>query len=335
MGNFPEESATATPPGTTTGSYLAPLGHPLWWCALIVLLLNDHVLKGAGLLPGWMTGKLSDFAGLLVAPVLVAALIGATSNTARARAYALVVVPFVLVNTWERAAEIVTWATATLGVPWRLWSDPGDLVALCILPVAWWVSVRTPRRCPMPVLRFGAFAAALACVATSFPYEKVETSAYLVNTTHDSHVVHIYRSTEPIDCDAVSDAPESVLTADQFSFETCRKAEPFVIVPLDSDWRELEGSSDEPRSADGGYRACDAVVLRVRGMRDTAVLLYRLPKVRVNTSGYRVDVEDAEPQALYLEEFRGELFVESTTYLRAWEVDWDLPGQTVACGDAP
>jgi hypothetical protein len=187
----------------------------------------------------------------------------------------------------------------------------------------------------MLVLRFGAFAGALACLATSFPYEKVETSAYLVNTTHDTHVVHIYRSTEPLDCDAVSDAPEPVLTASQFSYEACKKAEPFVIVPLDSDWREVEGSSAEPRSADGGYRACDAVVLRVRGMRDTAVFLYRLPKVRVNTSSYRVSVRDSEPQALHLEEFRGKLFVESTTYIKTWEVDWELPEQTVACGEAP
>ena len=34
------------------------LTHPAWWVCLALLLLNDHVLKGAGLLPGVVTGKL-------------------------------------------------------------------------------------------------------------------------------------------------------------------------------------------------------------------------------------------------------------------------------------
>jgi hypothetical protein len=45
---------------------------PTWLLALVVLALNDHLLKGAGLLPGAVTGKLSDLAGMLVAPVLLA-----------------------------------------------------------------------------------------------------------------------------------------------------------------------------------------------------------------------------------------------------------------------
>ena len=49
--------------------------HPAWLGALAVLVLNDHVLKGADLLPGLVTGKLSDLAGLVVAPVLLAVLL--------------------------------------------------------------------------------------------------------------------------------------------------------------------------------------------------------------------------------------------------------------------
>ena len=59
-------------------SHLDPrraLATPLFATALLVLALNDHVLKGAGLLPGWLTGKLSDFAGLIVAPVVLAVLL--------------------------------------------------------------------------------------------------------------------------------------------------------------------------------------------------------------------------------------------------------------------
>ena len=40
--------------------------------ALVVLLANDWLFKGHGILPNWLTGKLSDFAGLIVAPVSLA-----------------------------------------------------------------------------------------------------------------------------------------------------------------------------------------------------------------------------------------------------------------------
>jgi len=59
------------------------LSHPLWWAALALLVANDHVLKGAGLLPESLTGKLSDFAGMIVAPPLLGALIGASVGAIR------------------------------------------------------------------------------------------------------------------------------------------------------------------------------------------------------------------------------------------------------------
>ena len=52
---------------------LRALAHPGSVLALVVLVLNDHVLKQAW--PGWVTGKLSDVAGLVVAPLLLAALL--------------------------------------------------------------------------------------------------------------------------------------------------------------------------------------------------------------------------------------------------------------------
>lgn len=42
--------------------------------AMLLVALNDHALKGAGLLPGWLTGKLSDVMGLYFAPLLLAEL---------------------------------------------------------------------------------------------------------------------------------------------------------------------------------------------------------------------------------------------------------------------
>src|SRR5688572_20873762 len=71
----------------------SPLHRPLWWAALVVLLVNDNLLKGGGEAPSWLTGKLSDFAFLLVAPVLLAAML--PRAVPRRRGVALAVVALV------------------------------------------------------------------------------------------------------------------------------------------------------------------------------------------------------------------------------------------------
>ena len=43
--------------------------HPLALAALVLLILNDHLLKD--LAPGPLTGKLSDVAGLVVLPLII------------------------------------------------------------------------------------------------------------------------------------------------------------------------------------------------------------------------------------------------------------------------
>ena len=61
----------------------ASLLHPLFLVSLLVLLINDHIAKD--LYPGLITGKLSDFSGLLVLPVLafVAVEVGAKATRRR------------------------------------------------------------------------------------------------------------------------------------------------------------------------------------------------------------------------------------------------------------
>src|SRR5262245_21857004 len=51
-------------------SWTADLVRPIPLLAALVLAINDHVLKRAHVLPGWLTGKLSDVAGLFVASIL-------------------------------------------------------------------------------------------------------------------------------------------------------------------------------------------------------------------------------------------------------------------------
>ena len=54
--------------------FLHWVAHPLTVGATAVLLLNDHVFKQAW--PGLVTGKLSDVAGLVVAPPVLGLLFG-------------------------------------------------------------------------------------------------------------------------------------------------------------------------------------------------------------------------------------------------------------------
>lgn len=124
---------------------LAPrraLLHPAWIGALALLVLNDHALKGAGVLPGWLTGKLSDFAGLFVAGVLLAAL--ARARTARRVAIAQAVVgmgftAFKLVPILSVAANAIY---GLVGLSWVVVTDPTDLLALPTLALAYVLVVR-------------------------------------------------------------------------------------------------------------------------------------------------------------------------------------------------
>lgn len=69
------------------GPVLAWLGHPATVVATIALPINDHLLKA--LWPGPVTGKLSDVAGLLVAPPLLALALSLVLALSRFTALAL------------------------------------------------------------------------------------------------------------------------------------------------------------------------------------------------------------------------------------------------------
>lgn len=126
--------------------------------AIAVLLANDHLLKAR--YPSWLTGKLSDFAGLYFAPflVLVALLLpfwlaarGASASPQQrpARAYApmdlLVAATFVATGVAfaavkaspETARPVLRFAETVAGTAFALVADPTDLLALGILPIAY------------------------------------------------------------------------------------------------------------------------------------------------------------------------------------------------------
>lgn len=182
----------------TAGAWL---GHPVTLAATAVLLLNDHLLKR--LWPGLVTGKLSDVAGMLVAPPLLAlaaapvlrlvtardsrsarncrgardsrgARGGDIASRAALAAILLTGAVFTVVKTTATGAQAAAdvWALFTPSA--RVVADPSDLVALPALGLAWLVrshavgtSARVRRAVRRARLAVALPAALLAVTATA------------------------------------------------------------------------------------------------------------------------------------------------------------------------
>ena len=108
------------------------LGSPVTAAAVAVLAINDHVLKQAW--PGPFTGKLSDVAGLVVAPPLVALLLALV----RVRRSPLLVTGalFAVVKTVPAAAAATSACLGWVAGPSYVRADPTDLLALPALLLA-------------------------------------------------------------------------------------------------------------------------------------------------------------------------------------------------------
>lgn len=117
---------------------LRALAHPGSVLALVVLVLNDHVLKQAW--PGWVTGKLSDVAGLVVAPLLLAAVLAAVrAPRAMPLALAATGAGFVFCKTSSFGAEVTSSVWSLFGTPTMIRADASDLLALPAMYAAWWI----------------------------------------------------------------------------------------------------------------------------------------------------------------------------------------------------
>lgn len=129
--------------------------HPLPVIALVVLVLNDHWLKYAGVLPGWLTGKLSDFAGVVLAPLLISELLLLALKSERVLlpVFAAVGVGFAAIKLFGPARDLYLGVSdlllGPLGVRSASALDSTDLVALAVLPpVYWWAKRRAASRAP-------------------------------------------------------------------------------------------------------------------------------------------------------------------------------------------
>ena len=152
------------------------LTHPYFIAGLVVLLVNDHLLKYA--YPGFLTGKLSDVSGLFIFPVFFSAFF----NKHRRWVYIATGIGFVFWKSsfsqgfidWWNSLEVLKLARVT---------DSTDLWALFVLPLSYRFTQTVQSKGPKknrinPV--WISLVAIFAFCATSVPrYEKPEGSIYI------------------------------------------------------------------------------------------------------------------------------------------------------------
>ena len=143
-----------------------PLGeavHPLTLAAIAVLVVNDWLLKPY-LGPSTVTGKLSDIAGLIFAPVVLcaaiglvlrlAAAIGAPVDPSLSRRRLLLCLAatgagFAAVKLAPAAADLLAATISQLGHPAEIMADRSDLWCLPALALALWIGRDELRRVPL------------------------------------------------------------------------------------------------------------------------------------------------------------------------------------------
>jgi hypothetical protein len=172
--------------------------HPAWGLALGTLILNDWMLKGSGWVEPVVTGKLSDFAGMIVAPALFATLIGAHTRRGWFRCHVAVAVVFGLLKLVPALPVICEQLGASFGVALGIRCDPTDLIALPLLWVSFRLSTRVARE--NGVVRawqrvataLAASVGLIACLATSAPFPRAPQLGPKAVTFYDSGSERLY-----------------------------------------------------------------------------------------------------------------------------------------------
>jgi hypothetical protein len=129
--------------------------HPASLLAIVVLIVNDHLLKAS--FPGtWWTGKLSDFAGLIFFPLFLMGIFGARSRKAGWVLVAATGFVFAAIELSTSAEDIYRYGLGALQYPFRAaflgafpkfmpveaYADPTDCLALTALVIPAWIISR-------------------------------------------------------------------------------------------------------------------------------------------------------------------------------------------------
>ncbi len=175
---------------------LKALSHPLSLFAIVILLVNDHILKVV--MPSSLTGKLSDFAGLFFFPFLLAGLLGWVGERVGFSSRPIARIAFGMTALWFAGIKTIpAWNTFTaevaevfLGHPTFYVLDPTDLISLVVLPFAWnlWRRMEEERRSvsikPLQVFAFGLAVVGTMASQPCPPELKVQRVVNFENTLY-------------------------------------------------------------------------------------------------------------------------------------------------------
>jgi len=289
----------------------------------VLLLLNDHVLKGAGMVPGWATGKISDIAGMVVAPVLVVALCRARSLPQRVFAFTAVVVPFVLFNVSRTAATLAETITAALGFPWKIWPDPTDLIALPALAIAWLIIASGTRPHPRsaqstrPRLAYaGAVLAGIACLATSKPVDP-KAPLRIMNRSDKPLEICVFHLASPLDCKSLQNGPEAIVTPEMFAPGKCMSTGDYE---MRTNWFITEDGEQRSIKPPNGRDTCAAILLKPKGLKDMVVY----QRGASNESADSICSGDS-PLRIYVDSQGEDIVLNLPSCLEIWHPSWTEP----------
>lgn len=122
--------------GSARRQRVTVLAHPVSVALLAIWAVNDHVWKDE--FGSWWTGKLSDLAGMVVFPLLIAVAINRWTRRPMELAIAFTASFFTAINVFAPADVATEWLLSLI-VNSRLTMDPTDLVVLPALTGAWWL----------------------------------------------------------------------------------------------------------------------------------------------------------------------------------------------------
>ena len=160
------------------------LTSPPFVLAVALLLLNDWVLKAA--LGNWLTGKLSDFAGLIAFSLFWAALLPRRRNAV----FALTTVGFLLWKSPLSEAPLAAWNALGLWPLARV-VDYTDWLALTALLPSYWLARRYGGRMmirPAPFRRRVAAVATAGIAMVAFTATSVALPSYNIPNPTSHHI---------------------------------------------------------------------------------------------------------------------------------------------------
>jgi hypothetical protein len=151
---------------------LIALSHPLVLASILILLINDHVLKVYA--PSTLTGKISDFAGLFFFPILLSAILNLIFKPLNPQPRHIALVAFGFTTIWFTLIKTIpffnNFTESVLSV--QIIRDPSDLIALIMLLPAWNLRTNIEKQKEVKVQKLSYVIlcfASFATIATSPP----------------------------------------------------------------------------------------------------------------------------------------------------------------------